>query len=624
MPYSAGYKCLDCGHEFDPRRDYLSDKIEDIKLGMGCRRCGSDNLERSPCVFDSKRSTDGQLVDYFSNSRPYIAYIAPTLAFISVVTSEVPEIMYAFLTNLADESGVVSPPASEQDDRARRIFEVLEYNRVEELCGQISFHEGILVLQCMLGGKFYRDHLSHMLRVMLLAHLIGDMLERGKNELVACALAGLFHDIAYPISKAEETIYEISESLRRCHPSFDIKHGKLTFSIDQDDISKILKVCDEETWGDLADETNHAVLSALAFLNFWKLANLPRDADRLVIGTQVFTVTELVDLFGIVNITAQAIAVHDPDVKKAARYSEEPVSVILILADELQDWGRPVGWDESRWVPIPEIDSLLISKEGIHATLDYKPKKGPPLADTLYSPLFQIPSKQRNLARILLDGSFPELSLSYKLGGDYIVLSNSLILSWAKKTKKNASALFRNPVLKLKTRKRIPDDFKQLSDWLDVLFRRVAKSKINLHLSYHPYTGEYIIHSDPQMPAEIRAYKNKEGKVEWNYSIRKLTKLIEGIPIRPTKVGEISGLFSGFYREYDLFFEKTIHAFELIDESDAVRNLVALLQLLPYIYFQTQAIHGRTYEYNSLEFHLSNLWRSYDRRCQFLDLEKSK
>lgn len=621
MSYSAGYKCLNCGYEFDPRLDLLSDKVEDIRSGVQCRQCGCDNLECLPCMFDSRRSTDAQLVYYFSNSRTYIAYIAPSIAFQGpVVASEVPEIMFAFLTNLADESGVTARPSTESGNKMRRVSESLEYNLVEELLSQIRFLEALLFLQSVLGDKFYRDHLTHMARVMLLAHLIGDMLGLGKNELVACALAGLFHDIAYPISKAPETIREVSKSLGRCYPYFDVKSSELMFSVGRDNVDRILKICDKQALSELGDETNHGFLSGLTLLHLWKLANLPTDADKVVVGTRVFTTGELVDLPRIIDLAARAMALHDPDIRKTVRYSEEPVSAILILADELQDWGRPLGWDEERWEPMPNLDSLLVSKEKIHVTLDYSRNRGRFLVYDLYSPLFQIPPKQKNLARLLLDGSFPELSLNYKLVNDYITLSKESILSLAKEVEKGANRLLRNPVWRLKTRKRIPDDFKQLKDWLGIFSRRVSNSKIAIYLSFHPFTGEYVVHSDAEMPAEITTYRSKEGRLEWNYWIRKLTTPVKTFR-RLTKLGAVSGLFGGWYSQYDLSPEETIAAFRLIDDSDTVANFVALVQLFPYLYYQTEAIRGQ--EYFS-EFPYSFLHRSYDPRCQFLILEKAK
>ena len=338
-------------------------------------------------------NTDDYLLGKFNESDIYDSYLSSDLEPEEIIRGTVPKVMYVFLRNLAEESAI-------NVEEHEKIFKVLQYNLVEELCNQVPYHEGILVLQSMLGDIFYRDHLRHMLRVMLLSHIIGDTLGLDKNKLLACTLAGLFHDMAYPLSKAEETFYNISESLRQCYPYFEIQGGSLELSLSQDEIDKVLEICKEEELNNLGKGTNHAILSAFAFLNFWNLESLGKDEN----------------LREIICLATHAIAIHDSEIKGIVTYSKDPVSTILILADELQDWGRPVGWDESSWIAIPNIKPLLISEKGIYATLDYS--RSPECYEkTLnhFSPLLQIKSKQENMSRIVLNGHFPVLSLTYKL-----------------------------------------------------------------------------------------------------------------------------------------------------------------------------------------------------------------
>ena len=339
-------------------------------------------------------NTDDFLLDKFKReSEIYDKYIYPGMELDQIIGWQVSEIMYLFLIGLAKESNIVI-------EKHEKIFRILQYDVVEELCGQLPYHEGILILQSMIGGKFYRDHLKHMLRVMLLSHLIGQTLILDDDELLACALAGLFHDIAYPLSKAKETIDQISQSLKQCYPNQKIQVGSLQLASTKNEISKILTICKVNKLRNLGVVTNHAIQSAMAFLNLWNSKRLQKDRY----------------LENVVHSATQSIALHDSEIKGTSTYSQDPVSTILILADELQDWGRPVGWEESSWIPVLNIDSLQVTKENISATFDYSGSHEYYTKTwDVFSPLLQIQSKQKNLSRIVLDNDFPVLSLTYKL-----------------------------------------------------------------------------------------------------------------------------------------------------------------------------------------------------------------
>jgi hypothetical protein len=562
-------------------------------------------------------NTDNYLLDKFNKSDICDVY---GFTVEEIVEDQVPEIMYEFLANLAEKSVM-------NVEEHEKVFKVLQYNLVEEFCKQIPPHEGILVLQSMMGGKFYRDHLRHMLRVMLLAHIISDTLRLDKNKLLACTLAGLFHDIAYPLSKAKETIDTITKSLRRCYPYFEIKGGSLQLSPNQDEIDKILKICKEKELNNLRKGTNHAILSALTFLNFWNLESLEKDEN----------------LREIICLATHAIAIHDSGIKGIVKYSKDPVSTILILADELQDWGRPVGWDESSWIAIPNIEPFLISKERIRATFDYS-KTSEYYEKTFghFSPLLQIYSKQENMSRIVLNGHFPALSLTYKLP-TYRVLSKDLVLSYVKKIEKyeilvpgtnmtleeflmTGGAVMKNE---------LPPRFMvlhQLQYWLTDFYNRVAKSTFPLYLHYNRHTGEYVIYGDEQMPSEIITHKNGKGKMGWDYDIIPLEK-----PLMAAHGGRITfglkiGRFWDFFREYPIHFYEGMDKLERINNSQIVESFMTLLQLLPLLFLTGEEIVEKGFGKRCKDFDLAEeaidafevLWHSYDRGCHFFLLESSK
>ena len=216
------------------------------------------------------------------------------------------------------------------------ILRYLNFDLIEKLCENISYHESIVTFQHQIGEKFYRDHLMHMVRVMLLCHKFALTLRVGEEKHVACVLAGLFHDIAYPLEKAKDTFQTILKSLTECftffQPNFDFSDASFNINL-----SNLNKIGESEILKILVCQnlTNHGVLSALAFLDLWNLQPLDMPLRKTI------------------YLAAEAIAQHDADVKGHYRYSEQPVTVILILGDELQDWGRPVG--AMGWIAVPEI-----------------------------------------------------------------------------------------------------------------------------------------------------------------------------------------------------------------------------------------------------------------------------
>ena len=553
--------------------------------------------------------TDEYLLRNFRKSPIYQTYLYPDLDLEKIVRDQFPQIMYIFLKNLAEGSTIMTENY------------VLQHDLVGELFTQVPYHEGILTLQAKLGGKFYRDHLEHMLRVMLLSHIVGDVLKLDKNKLLACTLAGLFHDIAYPLSKAKETIYNVFVALRRCYPSLPLE-----------EIDKIIKICKEKELKHLGKETNHAILSSCAFKNFWNLENL-------IYGNLKNLGNE--DLREIIRLTANAIATHDSEIERDVVYSKEPVSAILILADELQDWGRPVG--DSRWIAIPNIEPFLISRKEIRATLDYS--KSPEYYEEthdFFSPLFQIQSKQKNMSRLVLNADFPAMHLTYRLPPYRALFSKDLILSYVKQVERYENGLLddvhelspefegtdmtRDELLlsgAMESEIMVPSNLKQLKYYLfGVFYNRVAKSNLLLYLHYNWRTGEYVIHSDKRMPTEIVMYKNRKGNVEWNYEITGLEKAIKH-PFK--KYADLLDIPTRF----DINIEEAIHNFKSINNSQVVESFVALLQLLPYIFLKTEKISLRRCE-KAIDVSdeairaIKVLWHSYNNGCNYFRLDCKK
>jgi hypothetical protein len=101
---------------------------------------------------------------------------------------------------------------------------LLKEEKVGIFIKQLRHVEDILSSTHGITGRFYRDHFMHMVRVMLLSHAIGNILELNDNELAACTLAGLVHDIGLlpsEVSEGRELFNEMWGILRKGYTYLD-------------------------------------------------------------------------------------------------------------------------------------------------------------------------------------------------------------------------------------------------------------------------------------------------------------------------------------------------------------------------------------------------------------------
>lgn len=229
-------------------------------------------------------------------------------------------------------------------ERQRRTIERIQY--FENLL--IITRAGFLV-------KFYRDHMNHMLRVWLIASMIYFKLTKEMGiplkrcDPAALVISSLFHDIAYSIQEAKVISEGIYAGLKSLYQSMEIgipdfssyltseQADKILMQLAAINASERLTSLDEEEMYKLLkekfyDENNpsggfdHGVLSAVE-LGF-TLNKYGALASKLIQPN-----TDKKALL--------AIALHSiPSVQ--VDLNAFPELYILILADELQEWGRPV------------------------------------------------------------------------------------------------------------------------------------------------------------------------------------------------------------------------------------------------------------------------------------------
>jgi hypothetical protein len=259
--------------------------------------------------------------------------------------------------------------------------------RIKRLQSAASLLERLVFTTRELEKKFYRDHTNHMLKVALLARAIAvrKPFRLGGSKLETLTLASIFHDIAYPMSECGRIFSETLKTLKDCYSTAELFRSSV-FRETRLDIESLAATIGENvgTVRTMLRQMNHGLLGAIEFQSFLS-------------ETRVSSYSEAI----------KAIALHDPEFKTKVDPLNDPVIGLLIIADELQDWGRPTDQEVAI---IPRIEDFEIGNgriKGRFAAKDY----------SNFSVLKQICSKMKNLQRIRLDPSQLEFSLVYDIDG---------------------------------------------------------------------------------------------------------------------------------------------------------------------------------------------------------------
>ncbi|MFX1495997.1 MAG: hypothetical protein ACFFBH_00585 [Promethearchaeota archaeon] len=230
--------------------------------------------------------------------------------------------------------------------------------------------------------KYYRDHTEHALRVAVLgdflleqdlgqgelAGVIADLTELEKNVIKDKFwwIAGLIHDIGYPLSKMTTAInYSLVNQLLKCYPTLDLEFIPLEIGLSwKGSQEAYLKIIEEglskearslirigtgidhpslipkepqiylkgEKGHPEYEYTNpinldHGVISALSLLNSLGTPDEIKNNDE----------------YSGYILVAKAMAIHNFKAQlKEYTFDKHPLAFFLLLIDELQEWGRPI------------------------------------------------------------------------------------------------------------------------------------------------------------------------------------------------------------------------------------------------------------------------------------------
>lgn len=230
--------------------------------------------------------------------------------------------------------------------------------------------------------KYYRDHTEHALRVAVLGDflleqdfghgtlegMISESLELDKGLLKDKFwwIAGLLHDIGYPLGKMTTAInYSLVNQLLKCYPTLDLEFSPFEISLawkgNQEEYLKIIEEGLSEEAKKLVREGSgfykegtptHDLQTYLAkpeghpeygFNSPVKLDHGVISSLSLLKGLGTPEEIKANDEFeGYIKV-AQAIALHNFKANlKDYRFSSQPLTFFLMLIDELQEWGRPI------------------------------------------------------------------------------------------------------------------------------------------------------------------------------------------------------------------------------------------------------------------------------------------
>jgi len=270
--------------------------------------------------------------------------------------------------------------------------------KIDRLGNMLDKLEQLLISTKTLDNKYYRDHLNHSIRVILLSKLMAryEPFKLTQKEVDMLVLSCAFHDLSYPLSQIHKIINSTLNSINRGYniASNVTDNYVVKLDINLGIIKKIFKEnFDMMLKGALGYD--HGMLSALEFITY---------------------LTDKEEIYDNYSEVIQDIAYHSPIYDKKINIEENKRLTILILADEIQDWGRPNNYGQ---MPISKIHPFEIQDNLIICNFIIDDP-------TNYSLLRQLHGKIENLKRIDLKD---KLNVEFKyLYSNYALINTNLFI----------------------------------------------------------------------------------------------------------------------------------------------------------------------------------------------------
>ena len=285
-------------------------------------------------------------------------------------------------------------------------------------------------------GAWYRDHIAHQVRVAAL----GDFMltqqfdfQGRKGELIdtistlgkvtkeevrkAWWISGLFHDVGLPLSLVDKWFGTITRDISNAYkylpmtqkgiPHPKINEGELRtvfgFLINGLSRQDVSTMKENMGWNS-SISPDHGLLSAMTLL--FSIPDISKNAHDQ---------SQLKDLFegeySAALLAARAMALHNMHGQKKTieiDFEKHPLTYLLVLCDEMQEWGREVkvtnrskqGFVDSQFGSVSLVESITLDlyADRIQATAEFKNQEAKDACGFVFD-IFQS-DKKENLGRL--------------------------------------------------------------------------------------------------------------------------------------------------------------------------------------------------------------------------------
>ncbi|NHJ31672.1 MAG: hypothetical protein FK732_02310 [Asgard group archaeon] len=301
-------------------------------------------------------------------------------------------------------------------------------------------------------GKYYRDHTEHQLRVAvlgdflleqdlgrgnLLSH-IADLTELDKNSIKEKVwwVMGLIHDIGYPLQKMTTSInYSLLNQILKCYPMLDLDVVPFEINLSSKKIKPYLKLITQGLSKEakklitLGSQVNLEKIPIPQVQHFKSSENghseFNFESDVKLDHGVVGAISLLKSLGSPEEIkankdeyegyikAAQAIALHNfkeelPDYV----FDNNPLAFLLVLADEMQEWGRPIplqirdSYFTAELKKITLLDEVILTIDEVQWLMEYKKMKAKELTNFQFH--YFCDSKNKAFGRLSRGKEFPK------------------------------------------------------------------------------------------------------------------------------------------------------------------------------------------------------------------------
>ena len=302
--------------------------------------------------------------------------------------------------------------------------------------------------------KFYRDHTEHQLRVAVLGDfLLEQDLETGSlfsiiseiteidKEIIKDKIwwsVGLLHDIGYPLEKMTTAVnWSLINQILKCYRTLDIEIVPLELNLNwqsknqseyldilEEGLSKDARILIRKGAGYNFDSVplpgKHLSISRREGHDEFNFKS-PIKLDHGVVGAlsllkSIGTPEEIKQNRDILNgyiLGAKAIALHNfKDKLPDFTFDKYPLTFVLTLLDELQEWGRPIPYQvrdsyfNTSLQKISLLDEIILQIDESKWKFEYRNDKAKKMMDFNFK-LF-CSAKERGFKRLSRGSIFPE------------------------------------------------------------------------------------------------------------------------------------------------------------------------------------------------------------------------